>query len=101
MQLPAQAVDESNSHPLPDLGHLEQVPRVPGMAAIFHGFDAGLSFTAVHDSSIGWYNLATPAISYTLSARFSADASVSIYPYRLAPNSDPMPPPGRTLVSTC
>ena len=73
---------------------------MPGLGRIFRGFDGGLTFTAVHDSSIGWYNLLTPALSYTFSPRYSADVSLSIYPYRLSPNSNPNPPAGQTLVAT-
>jgi len=49
-------------------------------------FNAGLSFSAVHDSSIGWYDVLTPAISYTFSPHFTADVSASLYPYRLTQN---------------
>jgi hypothetical protein len=54
--------------------------------------------SGVHDSSIGWYNVVTPELSYTFSRRYSADASLSIYPYRLttAPPSAP-PPPSRLV----
>jgi hypothetical protein len=60
----------------------EQVPRVPGVTSLFRGFNAGLSFAQVHDSSSGWYNLITPAFSYRISKYYSVDASLSIYPYR-------------------
>jgi len=96
----AQAVDRSSAPALTDSAHLEQVPRVRGMASILRGFDGGLTFAAVHDSSIGWYNLLTPAISYTFSPHYSVDASLSIYPYRLTQNSNPTPPPGQRLVPT-
>jgi hypothetical protein len=60
----------------------EQVPRVPGVTSLFRGFNAGLSFAQVHDSSAGWYDLLTPAFSYRISRHYSIDASVSLYPYR-------------------
>jgi len=60
----------------------QQVPRVPGLS-VWRGFNAGLTFSQVHDSSAGWYNLLTPAISYSFSRHYSADASISVYPYRL------------------
>lgn len=63
--------------------HIEQVPRVPGVSMLLRGFNAGVTFSGVHDSSIGWYNVVTPALSYTFSSHYSADASLSIYPYRL------------------
>jgi len=65
-----------------ETANTEQVPRVPGVTSLFRGFNAGLSFAQVHDSSAGWYNLITPAISYRISRYYSVDASASIYPYR-------------------
>jgi hypothetical protein len=62
---------------------LEEVPRVPGVRTLLRGLNAGFTVSGVHDSSIGWYNVATSAVSYTFSPHYSADASVSIYPYRL------------------
>lgn len=50
---------------------------------LWNGLNAGVTFSGVHDSSIGWYNVVTPALSYTFSEHYSADASLSIYPYRL------------------
>ncbi|HTJ29258.1 MAG TPA: hypothetical protein VL346_02070 [Acidobacteriaceae bacterium] len=61
----------------------QKVPLVPGLSTRWRGFNAGLSFSQVHDSSAGWYNLFTPAVSYSFSRHYSADASISIYPYRL------------------
>jgi hypothetical protein len=69
---------------------VEQVPRVPGVGAILRGFNAGIAFSGVHDSSVGWYTVATPAVSYTFSPHCSADASLSIYPYRLVENQNPL-----------
>ena len=76
----------------------EPVPQVPGLASLLHSFNAGLSFAQVHNSSAGWYNVVTPAICYTFSPHYSADASVSIYPYRkvqqdTAPPNPPTSPP--------
>jgi len=77
---------------------LEEVPRVPGVRTLFQGFNAGFTVSGVHDSSIGWYNIASSAISYTLSPHYSADASVSVYPYRLVDIQLAKPPlrPGLT-----
>ena len=61
----------------------QKVPLVPGLSSRWRGFNAGLSFSQVHDSSAGWYNLFTPAVSYSFSRHYSADVSVSVYPYRL------------------
>ena len=61
---------------------VQPVPQVPGLSPVWRGFNAGLTFSQVHDSSAGWYNLITPAVRYSFSRHYSADASVSIYPYR-------------------
>ena len=79
---------------------LEQVPRVPGVSTRLYGFDAGLSVSTVHDSFIGWHSVVTPTLSYTFSPRYSVDASVSIYPYRLASISDPLTPSSSRLITT-
>jgi len=78
---------------------INEVARVPGLSTVLQGFNAGLTFSGVHDSSIGWYTVATPAISYTFSHHYSADASFSVYPYRLAPTQQTNPPPNHLLVS--
>ena len=77
---------------------VEQVPRVPGVGTLLRGLNAGLTFSQVHDSSAGWYNVITPAVSYTFSHRYSTDASVSIYPYRLVQDQNPATPPAQRLV---
>ena len=84
----------------PESTRLEQVPRVPGMGTLLRGLNAGVTFSAVHDSSIGWSELITPAIGYTFSPHFSADASMTIYPYRLAQNQNPAAAPTQKLVTT-
>jgi hypothetical protein len=68
---------------------VEQVPRVPGVSALFRGFNAGVTFSQVHDSSAGWYNVLTPAVSFAISTHYSVDASASIYPYRRIENPNP------------
>lgn len=67
------------------------VPRVPGVSTLFRGFNAGTSFFGVHNSVIGWYEVTSPAISYTFSPRFSADASTPVYLRRNVENP-PAPP---------
>jgi hypothetical protein len=62
---------------------MDEVPRVPGLSTLLDGVNAGVTFSGTHDSSIGWYSVATPAVSYTFSPHYAADASLSIYPYRL------------------
>jgi len=42
----------------------------------------------------------TPAVSYTFSSHYSADASLSIYPYRLVQNLSPKALPGQRLMAT-
>ena len=82
----------------PDSTQLEQVPRVPGVSLLWRGLNAGVTFSEVHDSSIGWYMVATPAASYTFSPHYSADASVSIYPYRRVEQQVQSAPPSLHLV---
>jgi hypothetical protein len=57
----------------------ETVPRVPGVGNLFRGVNAGVNYAAVHHSTIGWYTVMTPALSYAFSQHYSADVSSSIY----------------------
>lgn len=57
---------------------------------LLRGINFGATVLGVHDSALGWSNVVTPGLTYTFSPRYSADASVSIYPYRLAENQDPV-----------
>ena len=77
----------------------EQVPRVPGVSALFRGFNAGVTFSQVHDSASGWYNVFTPAVSYAISMHYSVDASASIFPYRHIQNPNPATQSEHPLVS--
>ena len=70
---------------------LENVPRVPGVSTLLGGFNAGISFFGVHNSAIGWFEVASPAVNYTFSPRFSADASTPIYLRRYV-EKPPVPP---------
>ena len=85
-QVVAQVVDQQALVPQQQsqaaTAEAQQVPQVQGLS-VWRGFNAGLTFSQVHDSSAGWYNLFTPAVSYSLSRHYSADASISVYPYRL------------------
>ncbi|MGP8184621.1 MAG: hypothetical protein ACLQKY_01015 [Terracidiphilus sp.] len=76
----------------------QQVPRVPGVSTFFRGFDAGISFSGVHNSLVGWYEVATPAISYTFSSHYSADASAPIYLRRLVENPNQQTQSSQELV---
>lgn len=68
--------------------HVATMPRVPGMTTFWHGLNAGVTFAGVHDSSLGWYTVATPAASYTISPHYSADINFSIYPSRVVEKQD-------------
>ncbi len=63
---------------------LSEVPSVPGLAARLRGLNAGITVLGVHDSSAGWYTLFIPAASFSFARRFSVDASMPVYFYRLA-----------------
>ena len=88
---------------------VQTVPRVPGLGTLLDGLNAGVSYSGVHSSSVGWYTVMTPAVNYTFSRRFSADGSNSIYFHRQIANTntatavkhplvdDPMDP-GDTLI---
>jgi hypothetical protein len=67
---------------------IQTVPRVPGLSTLFDGFNAGVTYSGVHSSSVGWYSAMTPAANYAFSRRFSADASTSIYFNRLVQNTN-------------
>jgi len=67
----------------------ETLPRVPGMSDMLGGFNAGISYLGVHNSTLGWYSVATPAISYTFTPHYSADVSASIYFHRMVENLAP------------
>jgi len=57
--------------------------------------NAGVSYFGVHNSSIGWYSVATPAISYTFNEHYSTDVSASVYLHRMVQDLDPGAPPGQ------
>lgn len=76
----------------------EGVPRVPGLSDRLRGFNVGISYLGAHNSAIGWYSVATPAISYTFSPHYSADASASIFFRRQVQNLDPQASLERRLV---
>jgi hypothetical protein len=98
---PSLNAQSSEAGPDPATRHdLPQVPRVPGLVTALRGLNAGLTFAGVHDSSLGWYEVATPAVGYALSSHYSADATISIYPYRLALNSDATASDTQRLIQT-
>jgi hypothetical protein len=67
---------------------VEAVPRVPGLSSLLDGLNAGVTYSGVHSSSVGWYSVTTPAVNYTFSRRYSADASTSVYFHRLIQNTN-------------
>ena len=81
----------------PAAQNLEQVPRVPGLNTLFRGLNAGITYSGIHSSSIGWYELATPAVSYTISSHYSIDASTLIYLHRLVQNLNSQPQSSQRL----
>jgi len=94
----AQVAGHTNAQVAPDAAHLQQVPKVPGVSTLWRGLNAGVTFSGVHDSSIGWSTVATPAVSYTFSPHYSADVSISIFPSRMVEKQIPGPQGRRRLV---
>ena len=77
----------------------EKVPDVPGISDSLHGWNAGATFSGVHDSVTGWATLFTPAIGYSFNDTFSIDATIPIYMYRLAESRSTHPKPNAQLVN--
>ena len=77
---------------------IQTVPRVPGLVGLLDGLNAGVSYSSIHSSSVGWYSAMTPAVNYSFSRRFSADASTSIYFNRPVQNTDPATATAHPLV---
>jgi hypothetical protein len=74
------------------------VPDVPGLTSNLHGFNAGITFSGVHESLTGWATLATPAFGYSFNDIFSIDATIPIYFFRLAQSRAANPKPTALLV---
>lgn len=83
--LAQQSAQAAQSNP----SEMDNVPRVPGMSSLLRGINAGLTYTGVHNSAIGWYEVMVPAVSYSFSPHYSADASATIYLHRFVENQDP------------
>lgn len=77
---------------------LQNVPRVPGVGSALRGLNGGLSYAGVHNSAVGWYEVLVPAVSYSFSDHFSADASATIYLHRFVVNANPMTAMNQQLV---
>jgi hypothetical protein len=104
--LPLLAQDETHSKPSPAAVVTQQAsidqptPQVPGLLSRWaSGFNAGITFSGLHDSGTGYATLFTAAMGYSFNDNFSADVSFPVYLYRLAPNLAPNPPPSRLLVT--
>ena len=90
------AVQSSLSQP--PLPNALGIPDVPGLDDEQHGWNAGVTVSAVHSSVTGWATLATPAIGYSFNDTFSIDAEIPIYFFRLADSLSTHPRPNAELV---
>jgi hypothetical protein len=79
---------------------LESAPRVPGVSSAFQGFNAGINYSAVHNTTIGWYSVVTPALSWAFSSHYSADVNTSVYFKRQYQTTTAGTPPKVTTVET-
>lgn len=77
----------------------EQLPVIDTFINPVRGLNAGVSLSGIHDSATGWATLANPSISYSFNGRFSADAGIPVYLFRLAEVSSPHPAPTADLVA--
>jgi hypothetical protein len=99
-QLPSGKPPESQtSTSQPTAPDAREVPDVPGISDSLHGWNAGATFSGVHDSVTGWATLFTPAIGYSFNDTFSIDATIPIYMYRLAESRSTHPKPNAQLVN--
>lgn len=88
----------SSQHPI--AADTKGVSDIPGLDLdpVIHGWNAGVTFSSVHDSVSGWATLFTPAVGYSFNDIFSADISCPIYFYRLADSRSTHPKPNAELV---
>lgn len=78
----------------------QPAPKVPGLISRWSkGFNAGFTFTGLHDSGTGYATLFTVAAAYSFNDTYSVDADFPLYLYRLAPSLAANPPPGQLLVA--
>lgn len=75
-----------------------EVPDVPGLSSELHGFNAGITFSGLHDSVTGWATIVTPAVGYSFNHTFTIDVSLPIYFFRLAPTTAARPKPKDLLI---
>ncbi len=86
--LQAQAVPAGAPVATSSANNSSEVPKVPGLTSFLRGFNAGITFSGMHDSQDGYATVAQPAVGYTFSPIFSLDMTVPIYLYRLAAAQD-------------
>jgi hypothetical protein len=78
----------------------EDDPQIPGLSSSsLHGWNAGVTFSGVHESTTGWATLVTPALGYSFNDIFSVDANLPIYSYRLAESLSTHPRANADLVT--
>ena len=65
-----------------------RVPQVPGLFRILRGFNAGITIAGLHESQTGYATLVQPALGYSIDRRFSLDATIPVYLYRLDETHD-------------
>jgi hypothetical protein len=94
---PPEPTPTSTTQPL--LGDAQDVPEVPGLSATTHGWNAGATFSGVHESTTGWATIFIPSIGYSFNDVFSIDATIPIYLYRLAESRSTHPKPTAQLVN--
>lgn len=98
MVAPAQVAPQATASGQSRPEEPENVPRVPGVSTLFRGFNAGVSFSSVYNSAVGWFEVASPAVNYTFFPHFSADASTPIYLHRYVENPNQQQRSTRPLV---
>jgi len=70
-----------------------------GLEDSVYRWNASLDVTSIHTSNTGWATLATPSFGYRFSERFSMDAVLPIYFFRLAESRSAKPRPNAFLVN--
>jgi hypothetical protein len=94
----AQATAAAGVAPVHVPEKVQSVPRVPGLGTLLDGLNAGVTYSGVHSSSVGWYSVVTPAVNYNFSRHFSADANTSVYFHHPVLNPNPATAAAHPLV---
>jgi hypothetical protein len=98
-QIPRDKPPETPPSTTQPLSATQDYLQMPGLPAPLHGWNAGATFSGVHDSVTGWATLFTPSIGYSFNDIFSIDATIPIYMYRLAESRSTHPKPTARLVN--